>query len=414
MLHLEFDEPVVIGRAAGPLAAQEATHHYCNAGRASDGSLIACIGMHPDRKRPPGSRVPVQLPGARHTSYLFRPHDKHPDYRWPHEYATSRSTDGGRTWSDLLPTEGHNAVACGDVTLAQQHRAWLLEPGLAVTCLLESDDGGVSWRERPDVLFRYPADLPLTPVEDDVSGTVVALNFENCNTLQVAADGSLITFATAVKRQGDVPWWFPVLFRSTDGGYNFDYVSLPCGADKPANSHGYTEPTLARLANNDLLAITRVEYHDPMRVMMQFRSADNGLTWTTPEICPGVPPVYPVRKIPVVNDGKTHLNAVAVSPDLTVLPNGIAVLTYGRPGQYLAFSEDGSGDQWRDRVAVVPEHSLFGNNDASSAMAGVTAIGQDEVLLVYDVRNYQSQALATPANTVFALKARVTRSSSAR
>jgi len=140
---------------------------------------------------------------------------------------------------------------------------------------------------------------------------------------------------------------------------------------------------------------------------MQFRSSDGGLTWTTPEICPGVPPVYPVRKIPVVNEGKTHLNAVAVSPDLTVLPNGVVVLTYGRPGQYLAFSEDGTGSQWRDRIAVVPEHSLFGVNDTSSAMAGVTAISHDELLLVYDVRNYQSEMLPNPANTVFALRARV-------
>jgi hypothetical protein len=407
MLHLEFDEPVVIARAAGPLDVQQATHHYCNAGRAADGSLIAHLSLHPDRARPPGSRVPVQLPGSTYPSYLFRPLENHPEYAWPHEYASSRSTDGGRTWSKPLPTEAHNAVACGELTLGQQHRAWLVEPGLAVTCLIVSDDGGISWRERPDVLFCYPADLPLTPKQDDVSGAVMAFNFENCNTMQVASDGSLITFATAVRRDGNVPWWFPVLFRSTDGGFRFDYVSLPCGADKPDNSHGYTEPTLARLPNNDLLAVSRVEYHGPMRVMMQFRSADEGLTWTAPEICPGVPPVYPVRKIPVVNEGKTHLNAVAVSPDLVVLPNGVAVLTYGRPGQYLAFSEDGSGAEWHDRIAIVPEHSLFGTNDASSAMAGVTAIGDDEVLLVYDVRNYQSAELLTPANTVFALRVRI-------
>ncbi len=407
MLQLEFDDPIVIARASGPLEPLEATHHYCNAGRGADGALIAHMTLHPDRARPPGSRVPVGLPGATHLSYLFRPHENHPDYPWPHEYASSRSTDGGRTWSEPVPTEGHNAVAVGDLTLSQQHHAWLVEPGLAVTCLLESADGGMSWGERADVLFRYPADLPLTPRQDDVSDAVVALNFENCNTLQVAPDGSLITFATAVRREGDVPWWFPVLFRSTDGGFNFDYVSLPCGSDKPDSSHGYTEPALTRLPNGDLLAVSRVEYHEPMRVMMQFRSSDDGLTWTTPEICPGVPPVYPVRKIPVVNEGKTHLNAVAVSPDLAVLPNGVVVLTYGRPGQYLAFSEDGTGSHWRDRIAVVPEHSLFGVNDATSAMAGVTAVSHDELLLVYDVRNYQSEALPDPANTVFALRARV-------
>jgi len=54
----------------------------------------------------------------------------HSGYPWPDEYASSRSTDGGRTWSQLQPTEGHNAVPLGNLTLAQQHRAWLVEPGL--------------------------------------------------------------------------------------------------------------------------------------------------------------------------------------------------------------------------------------------------------------------------------------------
>ena len=132
------------------------------------------------------------------------------------------------------------------------------------------------------------AACPGANVPMSVSGAVQALNFENCNTMQVADDGSLITFATAARREGDVPWWFPVLFRSTDGGHSFDYVTLPCGADKPESSHGYTEPTLARLPNGDLLAVLRVEYNEPMRVMMQCRSSDGGGTWTAPEMCPGV------------------------------------------------------------------------------------------------------------------------------
>ncbi len=133
MLHLEFDEPVVIARAEGSLPVKQATHHYCNAGRAADGSHIAHMTLHPDRARPTASRLPVQLPGAEHPVYLFRPHENHPDYPWPHEYARSRSTDGGRTWSEPLPTEGHNAVPVGDLTLSQQHRAWLVEPRLATT-----------------------------------------------------------------------------------------------------------------------------------------------------------------------------------------------------------------------------------------------------------------------------------------
>ncbi len=77
--------------------------------------------------------------------------------------------------------------------------------------------------------------------------------------------------------------------------------------------------------------------------------------------------MYAVRAVPIINQGKTHGNAAAVSPDLALLPNGVVALTYGRPGQYIAFSEDGSGVEWRDRIAVVSEQSLFGVNDLSSA-----------------------------------------------
>ena len=78
----------------------------------------------------------------------------------------------------------------------------------------------------------------------------------------------------------------------------------------------------------------------------------------------------------------------------------VVALTYGRPGQYIAFSENSSGAQWRDHIAVVPEQSLFGVNDLSSAMAGITATGDDELLLVYDVRNYCSQEMPGPATTI--------------
>ena len=42
-------------------------------------------------------------------------------------------------------------------------------------------------------------------------------------------------------------------------------------------------------------------------------------------------------------------------------------------------------------------------------MAGVTAAGNSELLLVYEVRNYHSEALPNPANTVFALRIRAER-----
>lgn len=103
------------------------------------------------------------------------------------------------------------------------------------------------------------------------------------------------------------------------------------------------------------------------------------------------------------------MNAANVSPWLTVLPNGVAAMVYGRPGQCITFSEDGSGQEWRDRIPIVPEPSLFGINSDSSHMAGVVAVGANELVIVYDMYNYRNPLDGKEGNTVFALRMTVDR-----
>jgi hypothetical protein len=120
-----------------------------------------------------------------------------------------------------------------------------------------------------------------------------------------------------------------------------------------------------------------------------------------------VPRHYPLRRLrPIVNEGKTHSNAANVSPSLSVLPNGVVAMAYGRPGVYLSFSADGSGAPWTDCLPVVPESSLFGINCDSSHMAGVAAVGENELVMIYDVYNYQPPDGGICGNTVFALRVR--------
>jgi hypothetical protein len=198
------------------------------------------------------------------------------------------------------------------------------------------------------------------------------------------------------------------MFRSTDGGHHFEFVGLPTGSKPPDDHDGFTEPALTELPNGDLLAAFRVEYHRPDRVMMQCKSSDGGRTWTDPVICPGVPRYYPLRRLqPIHNEGKTHMNAANVSPWLATLPNGVIAMVYGRPGVYITFSEDGTGNEWRDRIPVVPEPSLFGVNYDSSHMAGVIDVGENELVMIYDVYNYQPPEGGPAGNTVFALRMRV-------
>ncbi|MFH1572146.1 MAG: sialidase family protein [Gemmatimonadota bacterium] len=409
MLHFEVGRPVAMGRHVGHLGPLDSTHHYCRAGLAPSGDVLAVYAMHPDRTRPAGSCVPIVAPGSRNPIYKFRPRRVDPTYPWPVEHVLCRSGDGGSTWGECQPLEGCSVVTIGARLLSPYRQIHALEPGLAVGAFQVSDDDGVTWYDRPDVLYRYPTDLRLSEEVDPTTGTRVVLDFENAGAHQAVADGSLVVFATASRQDADgARWWFPLMFRSTDGGATFDFVACPTGTDRPVDHHGYTEPALACLPGGDLLAVFRTEYHQPDRILMQCRSADGGLTWTAPAACPGVPRHYPLRQLrPVANRGKTHLNAASVSPALCTLTNGVVALTYGRPGVHLAFSEDGSGEVWTDRLAVVPEHSLFGANDSGSAMSGLVPVSDDTVLLIYDVYNWRDHPDAVPGNTVFALRVTV-------
>ncbi|MSS69973.1 MAG: exo-alpha-sialidase [Candidatus Latescibacteria bacterium] len=410
MLKIDITEPITLARHEGMLTKAESTHHYCTVGRASDGTILAFYSMHPDIARPPNAWVPVRLPGSHHPIYKFRPRQTHPDYRWPHGGAYCRSEDGGRTWSAPEMTDGWggSSVPAGDQTLSPYGYLYLVEPGLAVGAFRESGDGGRTWKDRPDVFFRFPPDLNLYVTEDRIADARVLMNFESRGTLKALSDGAIVTTATAQMLLGDRKWWLPVLFRSTDKGQSFEFVGLPTGTTPPPNHRGFTEPALTELSNGDLLAAFRVEYHQPDRVMMQCRSSDGGATWTGPVICPGVPRHYPVRRLqPIVNQGKTHLNAANVSPYLTTLSNGVVAMVYGRPGVYITFSEEGTGEAWRDRLPVVTEESLFGINCDSSHMAGVIDADENELVMLYDVYNYRPPDGGPTGNTVFALRMRV-------
>ena len=117
------------------------------------------------------------------------------------------------------------------------------------------------------------------------------------------------------------------------------------------------------------------------------------------------------RLDPLRNEGKLYSSNAGVSPWLTTLPNGVVAMTYGRPGLNITFSEDGTGDKWLDRIPIVPEPSLFGINHGNTGMSGVLAIGENELIVIYDIGNYEPPGGGPMGNTVFSLRMQVERMS---
>ena len=117
--------------------------------------------------------------------------------------------------------------------------------------------------------------------------------------------------------------------RSWDNGKTFEYVSRvdPHLDGKPFGPEGFNEPTLAELADGELLCVMRTGSYSPL---YQVRSSDRGESWSTP-VSTGWP---------------------AAKPDVRLLSNGVLACSSGR-GSYghpqvshAMFSIDGRGEVW--------------------------------------------------------------------
>jgi hypothetical protein len=168
--------------------------------------------------------------------------------------------------------------------------------------------------------------------------------------------------------QGDNNWYRTMVLRSTNGGHGWQFhASVAFGPDDPdaqlvGSYCGYCEPSLALLANGQLLCIMRTQgaqFAGEYRPLYQCWSDDLGKTWTRP--------------IP----SQPHLMNIA--PTLAVLDSGVVVCRYGRPGFHVAFSLD-NGHTWQDRIRFsdLPEPVITGQFDLAKVGPNhLVAIGSD-------------------------------------
>lgn len=138
---------------------------------------------------------------------------------------------------------------------------------------------------------------------------------------------------------------------SKDKGQIWNFVS-DVAYESEFGHDGMTEPVFRRVADGSLLCLMR---RGTNHRIAQTRSVDGGLTWSQPE----------------------RLVARGVDPDLCVMSDGTLAATYGRPGQYIMFSEDKCGYAWGYHTAIT--------ECRGSAMTGVVELEPGKLLVVYDV-----------------------------
>jgi hypothetical protein len=143
------------------------------------------------------------------------------------------------------------------------------------------------------------------------------------------------------------------VMRSTDRGRTWDYLAT-VAYDPSVGLESFCEPDLLIVPDGGILCFMRTGGSGGKFTPLYLsRSEDGGKTWSKPE--------------PIADRG--------VWPNACRMKNGVLACTYGRPGNWLAFSLD-AGRTWRG-------HFCFYNGPTTSCNS-VQEIEPDTLLVLYD------------------------------
>lgn len=273
------------------------------------------------------------------------------------------SEDEGKTWNngkDGPPgNEGISAIELdnGDVITLNMNE-WIM-------------DGDTGWYDSSYLRFKPDGKIEKEPsrayIPDGSKGLMDDENhfregaggvFDH-NIVQLS-NGELIAtmFGNFKDDQVQIPYFDYPIFKyrtwamhSGDQGKTWKYLST-IAYDPEIGMESFCEPTLVRLKNGDLLCAMRTNGRGEGGPVYLSRSTDDGRTWSKPE--------------PATDLG--------VYPNMVQLDNGVLVLTYGRPNQWIAFSTD-DGKTWQG-------HSCFSKYRGSDYNF-VAKVGPNQVMAIY-------------------------------
>jgi hypothetical protein len=272
------------------------------------------------------------------------------------------STDGGRTWQGDTGGFGVGGIQLADGrVLGLQYRCLPEEgkPGWYHVERSVSEDSGRSFEKTQSRVFVPRAKAAMG------HGPHVGPLF--MRSIVPRRDGSLVALMAGWFLGDDTPCPYgrgrpysrTYTCQSTDDGRTWEFLSNI--AYEEIGSEGYNEGSMRRLPNGELLAVLRSgnekDFHCQDNPIMWTVSSDDGHTWSPPQRT-GVEGAY---------------------PSLAVLSDGLAVMSYGRPGAMLVFSADG-GRNWTDANAV--------DTTPYSGYTDVVEIGPGHLLVGFGTKGY--------------------------
>ncbi|SEE88187.1 sialidase family protein [Jiangella alba] len=215
-----------------------------------------------------------------------------------------------------------------------------------------SADGGQTW-ERIKGRFTPPAG-------DQFAGTDRGLRVHRVP--RVLADGAIVVPVYTVYRSA--PRRVSAFLQSTDGGLTWTQRSVV------PSSIGTNEVGWGYAKDGRLIAVMRTEGETPARLRVSW-SGDDGRTWS-----PSQPLLDPAGQ-----------QVVGIYPDVVLQPNGIMLLSTGRPDNRVYVDYDGTGETWdefRDVFTLYPSDTGNGRYDGSSGNQSMTSVGSSRTLFFGD------------------------------
>ncbi|NUR93425.1 MAG: exo-alpha-sialidase, partial [Nonomuraea sp.] len=164
--------------------------------------------------------------------------------------------------------------------------------------------------------------------------------------------------ATGDKYQAEV-------YASADGGKSFARRGVIARSTSTAT---YNETAVEQTADGSLLAVMRKD-GGTYSTLAWSRSTDEGRTWSA------------VRDLQLSGQSCT---VRGVAPRLLLMPNGVLVLSAGRPDNWLAISADGRGDSWTQQRVTYHNRDGVYDTHGSSGYTGLAAVGTNRLVQVFD------------------------------
>jgi hypothetical protein len=285
------------------------------------------------------------------------------------ERVVLKSADRGKTWAPLpMPIHRHESVGClrDGTVLVYDDYAFRKAGSTFVGQMCVSRDGGRTFGpvelavfQKPDTVVTsaaatYWAAKDLAPYRT----TSAQWSDQLCHALWRSVlenkDGTLIACAHGYAK-GDAKAR-SICYRSGDRGRTWGEEST-IACDPKIAGEGFVEPVMAFCSNGDVLCVMRTNGGLPL---MQARSTDGGRTWQKP----------------------TPTGSLGVDPDLCLMTNGVLACSYGRPGNRIMFSTDGTGRRWTDRLPIYEYQE--GQRGWSFGYTGIVEVEPGKLLMVYD------------------------------